>query len=144
MIRTAVWQGNTCTGSRAVVGALLSVVAISAALAQIARVSRVTDALAVSKAGALPLTSTQTSTHTSRSRRTLCVGYTHLDSDTGRMGKKLHKDEAVIRWNASSDLCTQVQSVQVDNTVSAPLCRASQTGLVPPAAFKTEKISNNV
>lgn len=59
---------GTCTGPYAVVGAFLSEVALSAALAQMARISRITDALSVTQSSPLPLAATQTPAHTSGAR----------------------------------------------------------------------------
>lgn len=50
----------------------------------------------------------------------------------------------VVMLYVFSHLCTRVQSVQEDSKVSAPLCTAIHTGLVPPAAYRTDKHQSNM
>lgn len=63
-LETSVFIRGTCAGPYAVIRAFLSEVAVSAVLAQMARVSGVADTLSISQTSPLPLAATQASTHT--------------------------------------------------------------------------------
>lgn len=49
------------------------------------------------------------------------------------------KSRALNIFWCASHLCSRVQTVQVDSRASAPLCTATRTDLVPPAAWRTHE-----
>lgn len=64
----------------------------------------------------------------------------HLNSQLSKNGHICNQcGQSLEPWIFLMYLCSWVQTVQVDSRASAPLCTATRTDLVPPAAWRTHE-----